>query len=94
MSDSEKALADLGQKKASLIASCAVFLDHIERLDRCVQDIDDPFVAFTMMDTKQSATSFVDDFIEFLGAMEKSNNLLIDRMDAIIRRASSPQPEA
>lgn len=93
MLDSEKALADLAQKKASLIASCVVFLEHIERLDCCVQDIDDPFVAFTMMDTKQSATSFVDDFIAFLGALEKSNNLVIDQVDRILRSVS-PEPES
>lgn len=93
MLDSEKALANLAQKKASLIASCAVFLDHIERLDRCVQNIDDPFVAFTMMDTKQSATSFVDDFIEFLGAVQKTNNLVIDQVDTILRSVS-PEPES
>lgn len=93
MLDSEKALADLAQKKASLIASCEVFLDRIERLDRCVQDIDDPFVAVTMMDTKERAASFVDDFIDLLGAVQKTNNLVIDQVDMILRSVS-PEPEA
>ena len=83
MSDSEKslehekALADLNQKRDNVMASCAVFLEHLENLDCRVKDIDDPFVAFMMMDVKESADSFVNDFMEFLKANKKSMFVLM-----------------
>ena len=83
MSDSEKELADLHQKRVCLEDSCAALLDKLEDLDRYVQDVDDPFIAFTMIDVRERANSFVNDFIEFLSAVNKANDSLIDRMDTV-----------
>lgn len=94
MSDSEKALADLYLKRAYLDASYTALRDDLENLDRCVKDIDDPLVAFTMMDVKASVVSFTDNLNEYLMASKKVNDSLIDRLDAILRRLSSFEPEA
>lgn len=60
----------------------------------CAKDIDDPLVAFTMMDVKDSVVSFTDSLNAYLMANKKVNASLIDRMDAILRRLSSFEPEA
>ena len=94
MSDSEKALADLYLKRACLDASYTALLNDLENLDHCVKDIDDPLVAFTMMDVKDRVVSFTDNLNEYLMASKKVNDSLIDRLDAILRRLSSFEPEA
>lgn len=94
MLDSEKALADLYLKRACLEASYTALLDDLENLDRCVKDIDDPLVAFTMMDVKDRVVSFTDSLNEYLIANKKVNASVIDRLDAILRRLSSFEPEA
>lgn len=94
MSDSEKALAALYLKRACLDASYTALLNDLENLDRCVKDIDDPLVAFTMMDVKDSVVSFTDSLNAYLMANKKVNASLIDRMDAILRRLSSFEPES
>lgn len=94
MLDSEKALADLYLKRACLDASYTALVNDLENLDRCVKDIDDPLVAFTMMDVKDSVVSFIDSLNAYLMANKKVNASLIDRMDAILRRLSSFKPES
>ena len=94
MLDSEKALADLYLKRACLDASYTALVNDLENLYRCVKDIDDPLVAFTMMDVKDSVVSFTDSLNGYLTASKKVNTSLIDRLDAIIRRLSSFEPEA
>lgn len=94
MSDSEKALADLYLKRACLDASYTALLNALENLDRCAKDIDDPLVVFTMVDVKDSVVSFTDSLNAYLMANKKVNASLIDRMDAILRRLSSFEPES
>lgn len=50
MSDSETLLSDLCLKRTCLDASYTALLNDLENLDHCVKDIDDPLVAFTMME--------------------------------------------
>lgn len=59
-----------------------------------MKDIDDPLVAFTMMDVKDRVVSFTDNLNEYLMASKKVNDSLIDRLDAILRRLSSFEPES
>lgn len=75
MLDSEKALADLYLKRACLDASYTALVNDLENLDRCVRDIDDPLVAFTMMDVKDSVVSFTDSLNGYLTASKKSTPL-------------------
>lgn len=94
MSDSETLLSDLCLKRTCLDASYIALLDELENLDHCVKDIDDPLVAFTMIDVKDSVVSFTDSLNAYLMANKKVNASLIDRMDAILRRLSSFEPES
>lgn len=47
-----------------------------------------------MMDVKDRVVSFTDNLNEYLMASKKVNDSLIDRLDAILRRLSSFEPEA
>lgn len=47
-----------------------------------------------MMDVKDRVISFTDSLNAYLMANKKVNASLIDRMDAILRRLSSFEPEA
>jgi len=94
MSDSETLLSDLCLKRTCLDASYTALVNDLENLDHCVKDIDDPLVAFTMMDVKDRVVSFTDNLNEYLMASKKVNDSLIDRLDAILRRLSSFEPEA
>lgn len=46
------------------------------------------------MDVKDSVVSFTDSLNGYLTASKKVNTSLIDRLDAIIRRLSSFEPES
>lgn len=60
----------------------------------CIETLTSQLVAFTMMDVKDRVVSFTDNLNEYLMASKKVNDSLIDRLDAILRRLSSFEPEA
>lgn len=69
--------SDLCLKRTCLDASYIALLDELENLDHCVKDIDDPLVAFTMMDVKDRVVSFTDNLNEYLMASKKSMTRLL-----------------